>query len=82
MSGAELIALIRGFHRDCDGCPVEQMCDEYEALLGGNTVLLTPEQSSELGAYLCRIIAWDSGVFTAAHDVYDDAYHFLGWFPS
>lgn len=27
------IAMMRNFHKDCEGCPVEELCDASEALL-------------------------------------------------
>ena len=82
MTGAALIALIRDFHKDCGGCPVEQLCDEYEAVLDGRAVTLTLEESRQMADYLSRITNPSSGVFSAAHDLYDEAYVYLGWFPS
>jgi len=81
VSGAALIAMIRDFHKDCGGCLVEQLCDEYEAVLNGRAVMLTQEQSDEMRDYLGRIIEPTGAIFSQAHDIYDDAYHFLSWFP-
>lgn len=81
MSGAALIALIRDFHKDCGGCPVEQLCDEYEAALAGNVVQLSAEQVEQVRDLLGRIIDPMGPMFSGDHLTYDFAYSLLHLFP-